>query len=125
MPASEETRAMPAIGRILVAVALIAFTVVQAKVLLEPDGIYARHGFWDGFDVFNQIMMSDPVTVAGLIDLATMMVFLIVILGNGIPRGRYYWPILIVSILAALVYPGFIALGFLLLYWRRLGQFRP
>jgi len=125
MSSSEETRQLPAYGRAIVALALVTFLILQGKTLLGTDGIMDRHGFWDGFAIFNNIMMSDPVTVAGLIDMVTMLVFMIVVIANGLPRGPLYPVLLVVSIVVALVYPGLTALLFLLLYWRRLGQFRP
>jgi hypothetical protein len=105
--------------------ALIIFLGLQIPVLLGADGLLARHGFWGGFDAFKVIMLSDPITVAGLIDLVALMLFAIVIFIEGVPRGRGYWPKLIALIVALIVYPGLAVIAFLLLYWRQKGQFRP
>ncbi len=103
--------------------AFIVFVVLQSMVLLGDDGILARHGFIGGFTAFNEIMMADPITVAGLIDLVTLMVCFIVIVVNGVPRGQRVW--LVLGLVVLPIYPGLTALGFLLLFWRRYGQFRP
>lgn len=122
---TKENRPVPLVVSLLFAVGLIVFLGLQIPVLFGEDGILARHGFWNGFDAFNQLMLSDPVTTAGLIDLATLMIVFIVILANGIPRGPHYWWQLIVAVLVFLVYPGVTALVFMMLHWRRFGQFRP
>ena len=122
---TNENRFVPLWVSLIFAAGLALFLWLQVPVLFGEDGILARHGFWGGFDAFNRIMMSDPVTVAGLIDLSTLAIVFIVILANGIPRGPHYWWQLILGVVLFIVYPGFIALIFMMLYWRRLGQFRP
>ena len=120
-----ENRPVPLWVSLIFAAGLACFLWLQVPVLFGEDGILARHGFWGGFDAFNRIMLSDPVTVAGLIDLSTLAIVFIVILANGIPRGPNYWWQLIVAVVVFIVYPGLTALVFMMLHWRRFGQFRP
>ncbi len=109
--------------RLVLWVAFIVFVILQGMVLLGDDGILARHGFIGGFTAFNEIMLSDPITVAGLIDLTALMICFGVVVANGVPRGQ--WPWLVLGLVILPIYPGLTALGFLLLFWRRFGQFRP
>jgi len=125
MSALNGARNMPVIGRAIIAVVLILFIILQGWELLGPDGILSHYNFFEGFSVFGNRMLADPETRAGLIDMVTLEVFMVVVLANGIPRGPAYPVLLIGGVLISFVYPGLTALGFLLLYWRRLGQFRP
>jgi hypothetical protein len=118
-------RALPPIGKIVIALALVAFLLLQGWVLMGPGGILAKYTFLQGFTVFNDLMLADPLTTAGLIDLVVLELVFIVVLANGLPRGPSYPWLLAGFVIALLVYPGLAALGFLFFYWRRLGQFRP
>lgn len=125
MNENTENRPVPLWVSLIFAAGLVWFLALQIPVLFGEDGILARHGFWGGFDAFNKVMMSDPVSVAGLIDLTTLAIVFIVILANGIPRGPNYWWQLIVGVVVFVIYPGLTALVFMIVYWRRFGQFRP
>ena len=123
MANSDDSTPISAGWRLVLWAAFIVFVVLQGKYLLGADGILDRHGFIGGFSAFNDIMLSDPITIAGLIDLTAMMVVLGVIVANGVPRGQWGW--LVLGLVVLPVYPGLTALGFLLLFWKRSGQFRP
>jgi hypothetical protein len=125
MNSTIQTKAVPAIGRWILALALLVFVIVQGKVLLGPAGILSKYTFLQGFTVFGDLMLADPLTTAGLIDLSVLEIVFIVILANGIPRGPAYPWLLAAFVIVTLTYPGLGGLGFLYFYWRRLGQFRP
>ena len=122
---NSDNRPVPLWLSLLFGAGLVLFLALQVPVLLGEDGIIARHGFWGGFDAFNRLMLSDPVTTAGLIDLAVLMILFIIIMANGIPKGPHYWWQLAIAVLVFVVYPGISALIFMMLHWRRFGQFRP
>jgi len=126
--ASKEPAQSGAVGPItkaITGVALAAFLWVQGVTLLGPGGILAKYTFLEGFTEFPGLMSQDPLSKAGFIDLFVVEIFLFIVIANGVPRGRYYFWITGALILAGLVYPGFSALLFLILYWKRFGQFRP
>lgn len=87
------SRPLPALAKVVLALALVLFIVAQGWVLLGSGGIMSKYTFVEGFTAFGDLMLKDPLTTAGL--------------------------------MALIVYPGLAALGYLLLYWRRWGQFRP
>ena len=105
--------------------ALAVFIWVQGVTLLGPGGILAKYTFMEGFTEFPGLMSRDPLSKAGFIDLLVVAIFLFVVIVNGVPRGKYYLWITSALILTGIVYPGFSALLFLILYWKRFGQFRP
>lgn len=115
---------VPHAGKVILTLALLAFLILQGWVLLGPAGILSKYTFMQGFTAFSDLMLRDPLTTAGLIDLSVMQIAFLVILANGLPRGRAYPWLLAAFTVALIVYPGLAALGFLLLFWRRLGQFR-
>jgi hypothetical protein len=125
MNQSTDSKALPAIGRWILALALLVFVIAQGKVLLGPAGIMSKYTFLQGFTAFNDLMLKDPLTTAGLIDLSVLEIVFIVILCNGLPRGPAYPWLLAAFVIISLIYPGLGGLGFLFFYWRRLGQFRP
>ena len=116
---------VPAVGRAVLGVAILIFVAAQGWVLLGPTGIMSKYTFLQGFTVFNDLMLADPLTTAGLIDLAVLEVVFAVVLANGLPRGPAYPWLLAAFLIVELIYPGLAGLGFLYFYWRRLGQFRP
>lgn len=118
-------RPVPLWGKIIVGIVTILFVAIQAHVLLGPAGILSKYTFMEGFTEFNRMMMGDPLLTAGLYDLLFLQLAFLVILLNGIPKGPAYPFIFIAFVLAMIVYPAIGGLAFLLLYWRRLGQFRP
>ena len=122
---AQSSRAVPLWVKALLALGLLWFLVVQGQVLLGPGGIMSKYTFMQGFTVFGELMRADPLTTAGLIDLIVLEVTMVFVLVNGIPKDRHYPWVLAAFIIALIVYPGLACLGFLLLYWRRLGQFRP
>jgi hypothetical protein len=125
MKTLDNHRALPPSGKIIIALAIVAFLLLQGWVLLGPGGILSKYTFVQGFTVFNDLMLADPLTTAGLIDLVVLEIVFIVVLVNGLPRGPSY-PWLVAGFLIVLaVYPGLAGLGFLFFYWRRIGQFRP
>jgi hypothetical protein len=125
MDTSNNHRALPPFGRIIITLALVAFLLLQGWVLIGPGGILSKYTFMQGFTVFNDLMMADPLTRAGLIDLVVLELVLAVVIVNGLPRGPSYPWLVAAFLIALIVYPGLAGLGFLLLYWRRIGQFRP
>lgn len=110
-------------SRLILLTIIAIFMALQGIVLFGAGGILDRHGFWGGFPAFNTIMMSDPVATAGLIDLTALIIFCAVVVINGVPRGQRLW--LVAGLIVLPIYPGLTALGFLLLFWKRFGQFRP
>jgi hypothetical protein len=125
MDQPSSSRRVPLGWKIAIVFGLSLFLVLQGKVLLGPGGITSRYTFIQGFTVFNDLMLADPLTTAGLIDLTFLEIVFAVVLANTIPRGRAYWPLLMFFLIAMVIYPGLAGLCFLLFYWRRLGQFRP
>jgi hypothetical protein len=125
MATNNESGAVPVIGRLVLGLAIAIFLVVQGRVLLGAGGIASKYTFIQGFTVFNDLMLRDPLTTAGLIDLSVLELVFIVILVNGLPRGRNYPWLLAAFVIVTIIYPGLGGLAFLLFYWRRLGQFRP
>jgi hypothetical protein len=124
-PMEQEPRRVSIVIKAALAVGLVVFVIAQGKILVGPGGILEKWGFWGGFRSFGEVSFRDPITAAGFVDTVTLILGFLLILANGIPRGRLYWPVLIVSIIVLIVYPGLAVLGFLLLCWRRYGQFRP
>jgi hypothetical protein len=110
--------------RIILAALLAAFLAVQGVILLGPHGILARYSFAQAFSAFGRLMLADPVTQAGLVDFSVLVATLLVLLANGLPRGRAYPYLFTGFALVGLVYPGLACLVFLLCFWRRFGQFR-
>lgn len=125
MQSTQERRPVPLWVKIGLGIVLAIFLYTQGDALLGPDGIAQKYTFLEGFTKFDDLMLADPLTTAGFIDLMVLMLTLIIILIDGLPRGKYFPWLLIGFIAVAVVYPGLAALGFLLLYWRRSGQFRP
>jgi hypothetical protein len=125
MIAARSFRAVPMWVKVLLTLVLLWFLIVQGQVLLGPGGIMSKYTFLQGFTVFGDLMRADPLTTAGLIDLIVLELTMVIVLANGLPKDRHYPWLLAVFIIALIVYPGLACLGFLLLYWRRLGQFRP
>ncbi|WP_340316436.1 hypothetical protein [Rhizorhabdus argentea] len=122
---TSENRRVPTWGKLLVTVVTIGFLALQMWGLLNPAGIMSRYTFMEGFTEFNKMMLADPLLTAGLLDLLFLELVFLVILLNGIPRGPAYPFIFAAFVLAMIVYPALGGLAFLILYWRRLGQFRP
>jgi len=122
---SNEIRTVPRAGKFVIAAALSIFLALQGRVLLGADGIVSKYTFLQGFTVFNDLMLADPLTTAGLIDLVFLQIVFAVVVANTIPRGRAYFPQLAIFLILILIYPGLAGLSFLLFFWRRLGQFRP
>lgn len=118
-------RPTPIWARALVVIITALFVVIQGWTLFGPEGILSRYSFMEGFTVFNTLMLADPLLSAGLFDLIFLELAFLIILLNGIPRGPAYPFIFLGFVLAMIVYPALGGLGFLMLYWRRLGQFRP
>ncbi len=118
-------RPVPAWGTALIGLTIVIFVAIQGWTLLGPAGILSKYTFLEGFTVFNTLMMANPLLSAGLFDLLFLQLAFIVILLNGIPKGRAYPFIFLGFVAAMIVYPALGGLGFLALYWRRLGQFRP
>ena len=116
---------IPTIVTGIIILALAAFLFSQGQILLGADGIVARYGFVGGFSAFGDRMMADPITMAGLVDLLTLMAVFAVVMASGLRRVQYYPAVLAVSFIVFLVYPGLVALLFLLLRWKRLDQFSP
>jgi hypothetical protein len=79
----------------------------------------------EGFTQFDDLMLADPLTAAGLWDFLFLLVAFVIVILNGVPRGPRYGLTCTALIILSLVYPGAAALVFLLVYWRKLGQFRP
>lgn len=125
MVATPESRPVPTWGKLLVIAATMGFLALQMWVLLNPAGIMSKYSFMEGFTEFNRMMLADPLLTAGLWDLLFLELVFVVILLNGIPRGPAFPFIFIAFVLAMIVYPALGGLAFLVLYWRRLGQFRP
>ena len=125
MIAPPASKPVPLAIKALLAVLLLAFLLVQGQVLLGRGGIASKYTFLQGFTVFADLMRADPLTTAGLIDLIVLQFTMVVVLANGIPAGRRKPWILAGFIIALIVYPGLACLGFLILYWKRLGQFAP
>lgn len=119
------SRVVGPLVRGVVIASLAAFIWIQGVTLLGPSGILAKYTFMEGFTEFPGLMSRDPLSKAGFIDLVVVEVFLFIVILNGVPRGKYYALIAGSLILAGIVYPGFSALLFLILYWKRFGQFRP
>ncbi len=109
----------------IVIASLAVFIWIQGITLFGPGGILANYTFMEGFTEFPGLMSRDPLSKAGFIDLIAVEVFMFIVILNGVPRGKYYALIAGSLILAGIVYPGFSALLFLILYWKRFGQFRP
>lgn len=125
MQAPERQRSVPLLVKIIIFGALAVFLITQGIALLGAGGIAEKYTFLEGFTKFDDLMLADPLTTAGFIDLMVLMLAFALVLIDGLPRGRFF-PLLLIGFLAVLViYPGLAALGFLLLYWRRWGQFRP
>jgi hypothetical protein len=122
---NDSDRPVPFAGKAALVAVFAIFLALQAWALVGPGGILSKYTFLQGFTVFNDLMMADPLTRAGLIDLVFLQLALIVVIANGLPRGRYYALQLLLFVIAMIVYPALAGLGFLLLYWRRFGQFRP
>jgi len=125
MALSGNERRVPVFGRIVLGAAILIFLAGQGWVLLGTAGILSKYTFLQGFAVFNDLMLADPLTTAGLIDLIVLELVFAVVLANGLPRGPAYPWLLAIFLIVELVYPGLAGLGFLFFYWRRLGQFRP
>ena len=125
MAVAQENRNVPTWGKLLVIVVTVGFFALQMWVLLNPAGILSKYTFMQGFSEFGKMMLADPLLSAGLWDLVFLELAFLVILLNGIPRGPAYPFIFIAFVAAMMVYPALGGLGFLALYWRRLGQFRP
>lgn len=125
MVATPESHPVPTWGKLLVIAATMGFLALQMWVLLNPAGIMSKYSFMEGFTEFNRMMLADPLLTAGLWDLLFLELVFVVILLNGIPRGPAFPFIFIAFVLAMIVYPALGGLAFLVLYWRRLGQFRP
>lgn len=121
----EANRPVPLWGKVLIAAVLAGFVWLQGWTLLNPAGIMSKYTFIEGFTKFYPLMTRDPLTAAGLWDLMFLELAMIVILLNGIPRTRAYPLVVAAFLIAMVVFPALGGLGFLLLYWRRLGQFRP
>jgi hypothetical protein len=121
----ENSHAVPYAGKAALVAVFALFLALQAWVLVGPGGILSKYTFLQGFSVFNQLMLADPITKAGLIDLLFLQLAFIVVIANGLPRGRFYPLLMALFVVAMIVYPALAGLGFLVLYWRRLGQFRP
>ena len=121
----EDNRAVPLWMKAVLALFAVVFLVLQWQTLLGPGGIMEKYTLVEGFTEFDDLMLADPLTAAGLWDMIFLwLAFLIVVL-NGVPRGPRYGVTCAALIIVMVVYPGATALAFLLLYWRRLGQFRP
>ncbi len=125
MQTDSEKRPIPAWIKAVLFIITAVFLVIQAWTLLGPDGIMAHYSFMEGFTEFGAMMTADPLLSAGLYDLVFLQIAFVFILLNGIPRGPAFPYIFIVFVLAMIVYPAVAGLAFLILYWRRLGQFRP
>ena len=122
---NEGSRSISGLTRTLVYCALFLFCVLQLWVLLGPEGIVATHAPGKAFSTYFDLSLADPVMTAGMIDFfATYAVVLVVII-QGVPRGRRrtFW--IIAALVAGSVYPGLAALGFLALFWRDHDQFVP
>jgi hypothetical protein len=125
MKSTADSRPVPGALKVLLGLLLLGFIVVQGQVLLGPGGIASKYTFLQGFTVFAELMRADPLTTAGLIDLIVLQLTMVLVLANGIPAGRSRPWILTGFLIALIVYPGLACFGFLLLYWKRLGQFTP
>jgi hypothetical protein len=125
MSAAPASKPVPVAIKAILALLLVAFIIVQGQVLLGAGGIASKYTFLQGFTVFAELMRADPLTTAGLIDLIVLQFTMVLVLANGIPavRGRTW--ILAGFLIALIVYPGLACFGFLILYWKRLGQFAP
>lgn len=121
----DDNRPVPGWIKALLAVLSVVFLVLQGKTLLGAGGIMEKYTLIEGFTQFDDLMLADPLTAAGLWDLLFLLVAFVIVILNGVPRGPRYVLTCTVLIILALVYPGAAALAFLLLFWRRLGQFRP
>lgn len=124
MKADQAGAVGPLVKSIAIA-ALVVFLWVQGVTLLGPGGILANYSFMEGFTEFPALMSRDPLSKAGFIDLIVVEIFLFIVIANGVPRGKHYLLITSALILSGIVYPGFSALLFLILYWKRFGQFQP
>jgi hypothetical protein len=122
--AALEAHALGLPARAALAALLALFLAVQGYILLGPHGILASYSLVPAITVFGRIMLANPLTQAGLVDFCTLEATLLVLLANGLPRGRYYLAWLAGLGLVSLVYPGLACLVFLLCFWRRFGQFR-
>jgi hypothetical protein len=122
---NENERLVPAVGRFVLGAAILTFLAGQGRVLLGTAGILSKYTFLQGFTAFGGLMLADPLTTAGLIDLIVMQITFAVVIANGLPRGPAYPWLLAAFLIVDLVYPGLAGLGFLFFHWRRLGQFRP
>ena len=111
--------------RMALCVVLAVFLWQQGVTLLGADGIMSKYTFLEGFTRFDDLMLADPLTKAGLIDLVVLMIFMVIVIANGVPRVQGRAWIVAGLIVAGLVYPGLAVLLFLILYWKRFGQFRP
>lgn len=103
----------------------VVFLILQGETLLGAGGIMEKYTLVEGFTQFDDLMLADPLTAAGLWDFIFLLVTFLIVVLNGVPRGPRYGITCLGLILLMLVYPGAAALLFLLAYWRRLGQFRP
>jgi hypothetical protein len=124
MDSNQQGRPVPGWGRAIVVLVTIGFVALQLWTLLNPNGILSKYTFMEGFSAFPVLMLADPLLAAGLWDLLFLELAMIIILLNGIPRGRAYPFIFAAFVLAMIVYPAVGGLFFLIRYWRRLGQFR-
>jgi hypothetical protein len=120
-----DERPVPGWVRAVLVVVLAGFAALQGYTTFGPGGIADKYTAVTAFTQFDDLMLADPLTAAGLYDFLFLTLAFIVIVLNGVPRGPRYGLTCVLLITLTFVFPGAGALVFLLLYWRRLGQFRP
>ena len=121
----DDNRMVPGWVRWVLAIIAVGFAVLQGYTTFGPSGIASKYTAVTAFTAFDDLMLADPLTAAGLWDFMFLTLVFIVIVLNAVPRGPGYALKCFLLIALTFVFPGGGGLAFLLLYWRRLGQFRP
>lgn len=122
---TDQDRPVPGWARLVLVIVAIGFAALQGYITFGPGGIADNYTAITAFTAFDDLMLADPLTAAGFWDFLFLALVFIVIILNGVPRGPRYGLTCAGLIALTMVFPGGGALAFLILFWRRLGQFRP
>lgn len=113
------------IMRPLLIAGALYFLYLQFYYLFKPGGTLELYGFFGSFDAFSRVSLANPITAAAFVDLVGLMILSIIVIVNGVPRGKGRGWKLAGLLIILTTWPALAMMLYLIFFWRRSGQFRP